>query len=166
MANTTLPLIRARFFAHVECLRPDLVPPISARPTPDAMRALLDWPDFVHVLAAFTNAVLSVFTSVKDIEALKGDFEGIIVERKSRFKRFFSAKRHREELKDVVEQLETARSNYTTALATLNAMTIAQVNSDVRAIALVLDARPIYIPGTRCAQDVTLLSGANRFEEI
>ncbi|VDC04317.1 unnamed protein product [Peniophora sp. CBMAI 1063] len=65
MANTTLPLIRARFFAQVERLRPDLVPPISARPTPDAMRALLDWPDFVHVLAAFTNAVLSVFTSVE-----------------------------------------------------------------------------------------------------
>ncbi|VDC04905.1 unnamed protein product [Peniophora sp. CBMAI 1063] len=84
-----------------------------------------------------------------DIESLKGDLEGIISERKSRFKRFFSAKRHRAELKDVVEQLETAKSNYTTALATLNAVTIAEVNSDVRAIALVLNARGVYMPGTR-----------------
>lgn len=63
-ANTTLPLIRARFLAQVEVLRPDIVPPIAARAPLSALRVLLDWPDFVHVLAAFTHAVLSVFTSV------------------------------------------------------------------------------------------------------
>ena len=40
------------------------------------------------------------------------DLNNIVTERKSRFKRFFSAKRHRNELQDVVTQLETARMNY------------------------------------------------------
>ncbi|VDB87306.1 unnamed protein product [Peniophora sp. CBMAI 1063] len=123
------------------------------RGTKEGSRITPEHQDAIEVLAA-------------DIEALKGDLEGIISERKSRFRRFFSAKRHREELKDVVEQLETSKSNYTTALATLNAMTIADVNRDVRAIALVLDARPVYMPGTRRAQDVTFPNGASRFEEI
>ncbi|VDC04906.1 unnamed protein product [Peniophora sp. CBMAI 1063] len=123
------------------------------RGTKEGSRITPEHQDAIEVLAA-------------DIEALKGDLEGIISERKSRFKRFFSARRHREELKDVVEQLETSKSNYTTALATLNAMTIAEVNSEVRAIALVLDARPMYMPGTRRAQDVTFPSGPSRFGEV
>ncbi|VDB88434.1 unnamed protein product [Peniophora sp. CBMAI 1063] len=62
-----------------------------------------------------------------DISALKEDLESIVHERKSRFRRFFSAKRHREELQDIVQQMDHARLNYTTAVATLNATTNAQV---------------------------------------
>ena len=51
--------------------------------------------------------------SFRDIAILKEDLGDIIQERKNRFKRFFSAKRHRDELQDVVNQLEMARSNYT-----------------------------------------------------
>ena len=55
-------------------------------------------------------------TSRRDIQSLNKDLEVIIEERKSRFKRFFSAKRHRAELQDVVTQLETARANYTASV--------------------------------------------------
>ena len=48
-----------------------------------------------------------------DISSLREELEGIVNERKNRFRRFFSAKRHRNELQDVVNQLEMARSNYT-----------------------------------------------------
>lgn len=64
-ANLTLPLIRARFLAQVECLRPDLVPPVTTLVPAAALRALIDWPELVHALAAFTHAVLSVFTSIE-----------------------------------------------------------------------------------------------------
>ena len=47
-----------------------------------------------------------------DIAALNQDLNTIVTERKSRFKRFFSAKRHRSELPDIVTQLDTARMNY------------------------------------------------------
>ena len=47
-----------------------------------------------------------------DIEFLKGDLQDIVTERQSRFKRFFSAKRHRSELQDVVNQLESAKTDY------------------------------------------------------
>ena len=46
------------------------------------------------------------------------DLNNIVTERKNRFKRFFSAKRHRNELQDVVTQLETARMNYMVSLPT------------------------------------------------
>ncbi|VDB88435.1 unnamed protein product [Peniophora sp. CBMAI 1063] len=48
-----------------------------------------------------------------DISALKEDLEAIVHERKSRFRRFFSARRHREELQDIVQQMDHARLNYT-----------------------------------------------------
>ena len=55
----------------------------------------------------------TVLTLHSDIKILEEDLGDILRERKSRFKRFFSAKRHRNELQDVVNQLEMARSNYT-----------------------------------------------------
>ena len=50
----------------------------------------------------------TVLTSTSDIKALEEDLVDILQERRSRFKRFFSAKRHRSELHDVVNQLENA----------------------------------------------------------
>ena len=54
----------------------------------------------------------TVLTLHSDIKILEEDLGDILQERKSRFKRFFSAKRHRSELQDVVNQLESAKSNY------------------------------------------------------
>ena len=47
------------------------------------------------------------------MKRIESNLANIMQERKNRFKRFFSAKRHRNELQDVVNQLEMARSNYT-----------------------------------------------------
>ncbi|VDC05450.1 unnamed protein product [Peniophora sp. CBMAI 1063] len=85
-----------------------------------------------------------------DVESLNGDLEDIITERKSRFKRFFAAKRHQKELENVVMQLESAKMNYMTAMATLNAMTVTEVRGDVRAIMLALGIRPPVLKGARC----------------
>ena len=38
--------------------------------------------------------------------------QAIVAERKSRFKRFIKAKRHREELQDIITQLEAAKTDY------------------------------------------------------
>ena len=54
----------------------------------------------------------AVLTLNSDIKVLEEDLGDILQERKSRFKRFFSAKRHRNELQDVVNQLESEKSNY------------------------------------------------------
>ena len=54
----------------------------------------------------------TVLTLHSDIKVLEEDLGDILQERKNRFKRFFSAKRHRSELQDVVNQLESAKSNY------------------------------------------------------
>ena len=43
---------------------------------------------------------------------LNEDIESIVQEGKSRFKRLFSAKRHRDELQHVADQLEMAKSDY------------------------------------------------------
>ena len=53
-----------------------------------------------------------IFNLDRDIGTLTKDIEAIVNERKSRFMRYFSAKRHREELQDVVMQLETAKANF------------------------------------------------------
>ena len=112
------------------------------------------------------------------------DLNNIVTERKSRFKRFFSAKRHRNELQDVVTQLETARMNYMVsspitrpihnaqtsrcqmAMATLKGTTIADVQGHVKAMALVLEASPVYAPGTRRADIASLPFGTSRIEEV
>ncbi|KZV64252.1 hypothetical protein PENSPDRAFT_656726 [Peniophora sp. CONT] len=102
----------------------------------------------------------------QDIALLKEDLEDIVEERKSRFKRFFSAKRHRGELQDVIWQLDNARANYTTAIATLNATTNTQVLAHVKAITLVLNANPVLAPGTRRADAVSMPSNASRIEDV
>lgn len=72
----------------------------------------------IAALAQYVTQMLTLctphtLTSRRDIAILNEDLQDIIDQRKSRFKRFFSAKRHREELQDVVNQLEVAKSNYT-----------------------------------------------------
>ncbi|KZV64249.1 hypothetical protein PENSPDRAFT_174106 [Peniophora sp. CONT] len=47
-----------------------------------------------------------------DVAVLNNELNGIVEERKSRFKRFFAAKRHRNTLQDVVTQLDTAKMDY------------------------------------------------------
>ncbi|VDC05455.1 unnamed protein product [Peniophora sp. CBMAI 1063] len=101
-----------------------------------------------------------------DITALKDDLESIVNERKSRFRRYFSAKRHREELQDIVWQLDNARSNYTTAVATLNATTNAQVLAHVRGMAFIMGASPMHMPGTRPMDAVSFPFASSRFEEV
>ena len=54
----------------------------------------------------------TVLTLHSDIKILEEDLGDILQERKSRFKRFFCAKRHRSELQDVINQLESAKTNY------------------------------------------------------
>ncbi|VDB88456.1 unnamed protein product [Peniophora sp. CBMAI 1063] len=100
-----------------------------------------------------------------DISALKEDLESIVNERKNRFRRYFSAKRHREELQDIVWQLDNARSNYTTAVATLNATTNAQVLAHVRALTVVMGVNPMHLPGTRPVDAVSFPFGTSRFQE-
>ena len=55
---------------------------------------------------------VSTLTPSSNIKRIEEDLESILQERKSRFKRFFSAKRHRSELQDIVKQLERADTNY------------------------------------------------------
>ncbi|KZV69413.1 hypothetical protein PENSPDRAFT_753386 [Peniophora sp. CONT] len=86
----------------------------------------------------------------EDIAALNEELENIVAERKSRFKRFFSAKRHRAELQDV------------TAVATLNATTNAQVLAHVQALTLVMGVQPIPLLGTRRADAVAFPTRTTR----
>ncbi|KZV64257.1 hypothetical protein PENSPDRAFT_757409 [Peniophora sp. CONT] len=102
----------------------------------------------------------------EDIAGLNKDLEEIVAERKSRFRRFFSAKRHRAELQDVVTQLETARANYTTAVATVNAMTTARVLAHVQALTLVMGVSPMPALDMNCADDVAFPSRSTCFEEV
>ena len=48
----------------------------------------------------------------RDIAALSEGVQAIVAERKSRFKRFIRAKHHREELQDIITQLEAAKTDY------------------------------------------------------
>ncbi|KZV68418.1 hypothetical protein PENSPDRAFT_653231 [Peniophora sp. CONT] len=108
----------------------------------------------------------AIRTLAEDIAVLNDELNEIIAERKSRFKRFFAAKRHRNELQDVVTQLDNTRMNYMMAMATLNATTIADVHGHVRAITLVLNARPVLAPGARRADAVEMPFSASRIEEV
>ncbi|KZV59194.1 hypothetical protein PENSPDRAFT_695350, partial [Peniophora sp. CONT] len=108
----------------------------------------------------------AIETLAEDIAALNKELEHIVAERQSRFKRFFGARRHRAELQDVVWQLDNARTNYTTAVATLNATTNAQVLAHVQALTLFVGVQPVPLLGTRRADAVTFPSRTNRFEEV
>ena len=55
---------------------------------------------------------VSVLIRSRKMKMAEDDLRHILQERKSRFKRFFSAKRHRSELQDIVKQLERADTNY------------------------------------------------------
>ncbi|VDC01126.1 unnamed protein product [Peniophora sp. CBMAI 1063] len=63
----------------------------------------------IKALAVYANPLIhlemNMLSPYSDISALKDDLEGIVKERKSRFRRFFSAKRHREELQDIVQRI-------------------------------------------------------------
>ncbi|VDC05452.1 unnamed protein product [Peniophora sp. CBMAI 1063] len=107
----------------------------------------------------------AIETLARDVTELNQDLEDIVKERKSRFKRYFSAKRHREELKDVIWQLDNARMNYMTAVATLNATTSARILAHVQAISLVMGVNPTpSLLGPR-RNLVTFPSGTSRIEE-
>ncbi|VDC01502.1 unnamed protein product [Peniophora sp. CBMAI 1063] len=102
----------------------------------------------------------------RDIAVLNEDLQDIVSERKSRFKTFFSAKRHREELQDILSQLEAARLNYTTAIATLNATTNARVLAHVQAITLVMGVGPVQTPGTGRAEHIASMFRSAQIEEV
>ncbi|KZV68407.1 hypothetical protein PENSPDRAFT_653223 [Peniophora sp. CONT] len=102
----------------------------------------------------------------QDIAILNEDLRDIVSERKSALTRFFGAKRHRAELQDVIWQLDNARSNYTTAIATLNASTNTQVLAHVRALTLVMGVQPVPMLGTRRADVVSFPFNAPRIEEV
>ena len=55
---------------------------------------------------------VNVLTPSSNMKIIEGNLANIMQERKHRFKRFFSAKRHRSELQDIVKQLERADKNY------------------------------------------------------
>ncbi|VDB88458.1 unnamed protein product [Peniophora sp. CBMAI 1063] len=102
----------------------------------------------------------------RDIAALNKDLESIVRERKNRFKRYFSAKRHREELQNVMMQLETARANYTMAVATVTAMTTARVLAHVQTLTLVMGVSPLPNLDMTRTDAVTFPSGRSRIEEV
>ena len=52
------------------------------------------------------------------------------------------------------------------AMATLNGMTIADVQGHVKAMALVLEASPVYAPGTRRADIASFPFDTSRIEEV
>ena len=58
-----------------------------------------------------------VLTFISDVKILEEDLGDILQERKSRFKRFIRAKRHREELQDIITQLEAAKTDYMVRLS-------------------------------------------------
>ena len=76
------------------------------------LRTAKQWP-FLQSKSIRVALRRSGLISSRDIAALSEGVQDIVAERKSRFKRFFSAKRHRNELQDVMNQLDMARTNYT-----------------------------------------------------
>ena len=77
-------------------------------------------PKHQEALAALSRCVreycntcdVSVLIRSRKMKIAEDDLRHILQERKSRFKRFFSAKRHRSELQDIVHQLGRADTNY------------------------------------------------------
>ena len=64
------------------------------------------------VYRQYSSCNPSRLISFSDIKILEEDLGDILQERKSRFKRFIRAKRHREELQDIITQLEAAKTDY------------------------------------------------------
>ncbi|VDC05444.1 unnamed protein product [Peniophora sp. CBMAI 1063] len=74
----------------------------------------------------------------EDLSTVSTSFGEILRQRKSRFKRYLSAKRHHAELSDMIGRLDQARANFTTAVSTSNAKTNAEVLACVKAIMAVV----------------------------
>ena len=55
----------------------------------------------------------------RDIDKLNGAMEGIVAERKSRLRRYVSAKQHRKKLEGIARKLDEARGNYTVSHITI-----------------------------------------------
>ena len=122
----------------------------------------------------------------RDIAELNKEIEEIVAARKSRLRRYVSAKQHRAKLDGVAKKLEEARENYTVrfnahahtqmailthrlrqaAVVTLNATTTADVRAHVQAYTLLVGTTPVYAPGTRRADAVTFPFDAPRIEEV
>ena len=120
----------------------------------------------------------------RDITELNKEIEGIVAQRKSRLRRYVSAKQHRAKLEGVAKKLDEARGNYTVrrpgcaqramlrhrlhqaAVVTLNATTIANVSAHVQAYTVLVGTTPIYAPGTRRADTVALPFDAPQIEEV
>ena len=118
------------------------------------------------------------------MKRVESDLVSIMQERKSRFKRFFSAKRHRSELQDIVKQLERADANYMVRyvaacytrstdtfcsqrmVATMNAISLTEMRGQLKAIGHAMGISPTYNVGTRRATSVTFPTGAVRIEEV
>ena len=126
--------------------------------------------------------------AMKDQKALKDqnkEIEDIVAARKSRLRRYVSAKQHRAKLEGVAKKLEEARGNYTVrgyahthtpiaflmrrlhqaAVVTLNATTTADVRAHVQAYTLLVGTTPVYAPGTRRPDAVTFPFRAARIDE-
>ena len=78
--------------------------------SPEHQKAIIALARCVHLRCIFCDELTPA--SLSDVKILEEDLGDILQERKSRFRRFFSAKRHRSELQDVVNQLESAKTNY------------------------------------------------------
>ncbi|VDC05453.1 unnamed protein product [Peniophora sp. CBMAI 1063] len=107
----------------------------------------------------------TIKTLARDINKLNGAVEEIVAERKSRLRRYVSAKKHQRKLEGVARKLDEARGNYTAAVVTLNATTIANVNAHVQAYTLLVGATPMHLPGTRRADVSSFPVGVARIEE-
>ena len=79
--------------------------------SPEHQKAIITLARCVRQRCSSSHA--TVLTPSSDVKIIEEDLGDILQERKNRFKRFFSAKRHRNELQDIVNQLEMAKSNYT-----------------------------------------------------
>ena len=122
----------------------------------------------------------------RDIAGLNKEIEEIVTARKSRLRRYVSAKQHRAKLEGVAKRLEEARGNYTVrwhayahtplatltdplrqaAVVTLNATTTADVRAHVQAYTLLVGTNPVYASGTRRADAATFSFNAPRIEEV
>ena len=82
--------------------------------SPGHQEAIMMLSRYVQVYRGPSHA--SALMPSSNMKILEDDLSHILQERKSRFRRFFSAKRHRDELQEIVWQLDNARSNYMASL--------------------------------------------------
>ena len=122
----------------------------------------------------------------RDIAELNKEIEEIVAERKSRLRRYVSAKQHRAKLEGVAKKLEEARGNYTvrsnahahTSITILTSLMPgggghAERNDDrrdvrahVQAYTLLVRTTPVYASGTLRADAATFPFNAPRIEEV